>query len=130
MSESESGNAAAAHGTRYAYRKRKCRCDKCRAWKSAVMREANERNREARQAARRSRWLARKNELITANNAWRKRQNDKARDKATRHHFEWTGTELEIAAREDLTARQVAGLTGRTISAVRNMRARLKDDLD
>jgi hypothetical protein len=50
------------------------------------------------------------------------------RDSA-RHHYEmWTGPQLEIAAREDLTARQVAVMTGRTLYAVYSARHRLRED--
>jgi hypothetical protein len=58
----------------------------------------------------------------------------KARDNAVtidsaRHHREmWTGPQLEIAAREDLTAKQVAVMTGRTLHAVNNARSRLRED--
>lgn len=41
---------------------------------------------------------------------------------------QWTGPELEIAAREDLTATQVALMLGRTEAAVRVMRHKLRED--
>jgi hypothetical protein len=59
-----------------------------------------------------------------------KKVNDKLRETAERHRQEWTGVELEIASRPDLTARQVAEVLHRTLSAVRNMRQRLNSDLD
>jgi hypothetical protein len=50
------------------------------------------------------------------------------RRQARRHYYQWTGPELEIAARQDLTAKQVALMTGRTYGAVTSMRRRLRDD--
>jgi hypothetical protein len=41
---------------------------------------------------------------------------------------EWTGPELEIAARKELTAKQVAEMLGRTVSGVRNVRTRLNKE--
>jgi hypothetical protein len=80
-------------------------------------RQANQRWREAhpeevKEAKRRR--MARGN-AVTLDNA--------------RHHREvWTGPQLEIAAREDLTAKQIAAMTGRTMHAVYYMRRRLRDD--
>lgn len=58
----------------------------------------------------------------------RKRANDTALDQATNHSKQWTGPELEIAMRDDLTARQVAAMLGRTIYAVKHMRRLVKID--
>lgn len=41
---------------------------------------------------------------------------------------QWTGPELEIAARSDLTALQVAQMLGRTFFAVKTVRGRLRHD--
>jgi len=41
---------------------------------------------------------------------------------------EWTGPELELAARKDLTAKQVAAMVGRTVSGVRNVRSRFSKE--
>lgn len=49
-------------------------------------------------------------------------------ERAARHGQQWTGPELELAARDDLTARQVALMIGRTFNAVHNVRKKLKDD--
>jgi hypothetical protein len=54
--------------------------------------------------------------------------NAKSRDTAERHGKQWTGPELELAARPDLTARQVAEMTGRTHHAVKTVRKRLQVD--
>lgn len=47
---------------------------------------------------------------------------------APSRYKEWTGPELEIAAREDLTTREVALMLGRTFSGVKGMRAKLLRD--
>jgi hypothetical protein len=57
-----------------------------------------------------------------------KRANVASRGQAARHRYPWTGPELEIAARTDLTAAQVAALLGRTIVAVRHARVKLRTD--
>ncbi|WP_333757846.1 hypothetical protein [Streptomyces sp. ISBFB 2968] len=49
-------------------------------------------------------------------------------EQASRHGQQWTGPELEIAARDDLTARQAALMIGRTFNAVHNVRKKLKAD--
>jgi hypothetical protein len=43
-------------------------------------------------------------------------------EQAKRHRYMWTGPELEIAARSDLTVQQIALMLGRTYYAVRGMR--------
>lgn len=48
-----------------------------------------------------------------------------SRSGATRHGAEWTGPELEILARRDLTARQIATMLGRTLGAVNAARSKL-----
>jgi hypothetical protein len=45
----------------------------------------------------------------------------------TQHH-RWTGPELELAARQDLTALQVANAVGRTEAAVRTIRRKIRRD--
>lgn len=51
-----------------------------------------------------------------------KLRNAKSRDTATRSGQQWTGPELDIAMRDDLTATQAAAMLGRTIRAVENAR--------
>lgn len=106
-----------AHGTARAYDDG-CRCGRCTTAKTA---EVNRWRREAPEkfAAAVDRWRLRD-----------KRLNDESRDHASRWHEQWTGPELEIAAREDLTAAQVAALIGRTIAGVRTVRQRLRDEPD
>ncbi|MCM8555375.1 hypothetical protein [Streptomyces sp. STCH 565 A] len=45
---------------------------------------------------------------------------------ARNHRKEWTGSELELAARTDLTANEVAKMLGRTFNAVTTMRSRME----
>jgi hypothetical protein len=49
-------------------------------------------------------------------------------DGAGRRGLPWTGPELEIAARDDLTPEQVAEMTGRTLYGVNEARKRLRRD--
>lgn len=58
----------------------------------------------------------------------RKRANDELADLAHSTGKQWTGPELEMASRTDLTARQVAQMLGRTFYAVRHMRKKLRID--
>lgn len=59
---------------------------------------------------------------------WQRTANNESLDKATRHNQQWTGPEMEFAARLDLTDRQVAAVLGRTMWAVRTMRKRMRDE--
>jgi hypothetical protein len=108
---------AVKHGN-YRYRDKGCRCDQCREW-----------NREQRRLVR-GRDPEKAKEEYRRHGANKKKLNDKLREAADRHRQEWTGVELEIASRPDLTARQVAAVLHRTLIAVRNMRRRLASDLD
>lgn len=57
-----------------------------------------------------------------------KRRNDATREVAHHHNHLWTGAELEVAARADLTAKQVAVMLGRTVSAVHTKRRLMEND--
>lgn len=64
---------------------------------------------------------------------WRlsaKRRNDASREHAYHWHEQWTGPELEIAARADLTAAQVAAMIGRTIAGVQTARNNMRKDVE
>lgn len=54
--------------------------------------------------------------------------NSQALAQAANHYKDWTGPELEIAARKDLSASQVAKMLGRTIYAVKTVRIELARD--
>jgi hypothetical protein len=68
-------------------------------------------------------------ELVRAR-ARRKYQRSHARqlERATRYRYPWTGPELELAARPDLSHAQVAEMIGRTGAAVKHMRRKLQYD--
>lgn len=63
-----------------------------------------------------------------------KKRADKARaqqstvDTATHRGGQWTGAELEVAARTDLSAREVAAMLGRTYHGVMAARHRIRHD--
>lgn len=49
-------------------------------------------------------------------------------EKAARLGNQWTGPELEVAARNDLSLREIAALLGRSYASVANMRHKMKAD--
>jgi len=57
----------------------------------------------------------------------RARTNSRTAETATNLGKQWTGPELEIAARSDLTAQEVALMLGRTLYAVKHARRKLKE---
>lgn len=57
--------------------------------------------------------------------ACRARVNDESIPQARRRNYQWTGPELELIARNDLSAEEVAGMIGRTILGVKSMRWKL-----
>lgn len=67
-------------------------------------------------------------EAIRNEQSRRDRENSELAATATHHRQQWTGPELEIAARADLTLREVAHMLGRTIAAVAYARRGLRED--
>lgn len=59
---------------------------------------------------------------------YRAREQKKTAPKARNHGKQWTGPELEIASRPELTATQAAKMLGRTHVAVRAARQKLRRD--
>lgn len=57
---------------------------------------------------------------------YRAREQEKTTPKARNHGKQWTGPELEIASRPELTATQAAKMLGRTHVAVRAARQKLR----
>jgi transcription elongation factor Elf1 len=49
-------------------------------------------------------------------------------ESATNHYKEWTGPELELLLREDLTAIELAEMLNRTLHSVRRMRVKVQKD--
>lgn len=105
------------HGTLTCYRNWGCRCDPCTNANTLASRPAYER------------WLERHpgrlNEL--ERRSYRSRQ-ARTLEMATRYGYQWTGPELEIAGRPDLSAYEVARMLRRTYAAVRHMRRKLRED--
>lgn len=99
-----------AHGTT-GYREWGCRCDVCT--------DAAQADRDV---------YRRSHRRVIARNAGRvyRRRVDEAAATAHRKGQEWTGPELEIAARTDLTAKQAAAMLGRTYPAVVYKRRQLR----
>ena len=58
----------------------------------------------------------------------RRRKQADTVDGAHNNKKEWTGAELEMASRYDLTAAQIAARLGRTLYSVKHMRKALKDE--
>jgi hypothetical protein len=86
------------------YRNDGCRCDVCRAANDAA------------------------NEVYSENRLEHmRRAQAESLDGAKRHGREWTGPELEVAARKDLSAREVAKTLGRTFAAVNAVRKKLRE---
>lgn len=86
------------------------------------LREA-ERERAARLRASRPLWAERRNaEAI----GYARDAQAESLPRATNYGKEWTGPELEIAARDDLSARDAAQMLGRTYAAVVNQRRKLR----
>lgn len=46
-----------------------------------------------------------------------------------RKNYQWTGPELEVIERDDLTARQAGAMIGRSVYAVRTMQFRVKREV-
>ena len=58
----------------------------------------------------------------------RKRRNGSTRERAVRNGQQWTGPELEIALRSDLSAAEAALMLGRTMQAVKNVRFKCRHE--
>jgi hypothetical protein len=92
----------------------------CRANPEVVCARHRERQREYAAAnPEAARAAVRRNQLANERETGRQAQ---------RNGYLWTGPEMELAARSDLTAREVALMTGRTFGAVKGMRHRLRHD--
>lgn len=56
------------------------------------------------------------------------RSQNRTLDQAQRRGYQWTGPELEVVLRQDLTAEVAARMLGRTLYAVRGARAKARHD--
>lgn len=86
---------------------RGCRCDICRTAKAEDRSGGNAKAQRLRQS------ITRQAQTL---------------DQAARRGQQWTGPELELVARTDLTSREVAAMIGRTYYAVAKARERLRGD--
>jgi hypothetical protein len=68
-----------------------------------------------------------KAELLRRSKLIRRKQS-RTLEGATNFGKQWTGAELEIASRSELSHREVAAMLGRTFYAVRTMRRRLRSE--
>lgn len=59
---------------------------------------------------------------------YRRREQAKSLEGASNYYKAWTGPELELILRRDLTAPQAAEMLGRTVAAVRRMRVKAQRD--
>jgi hypothetical protein len=110
--------------------------ERARRYRKAANREKrNERERRYRAANRDA--VSERDRRRKAANRERDNERDRRRratvqaettDAARRHGYVWTGPELEIVARDDLTVKQIALMLGRTYTAVEKARERIRRD--
>lgn len=116
---------------------RGCRCDECKHAKTESSKQwrASVRSQAATASiphgiSGRQNYLCKCETCMQAQRSatrhWQRSRNDQLLDRARRHNQQWTGPELELAARRELSARQVAEMVGRTMYAVMSMRHRLE----
>lgn len=92
-------------------------CPKCRVDRVTTSRKRRERRDDEFRRGLRRRTDRRRRQL-----------NDTLIDTARNHRKQWTGPELEILGRADLTHRQAADMLGRTLYAVRHQRYWMRVD--
>lgn len=79
-------------------------------------------------ANRRERYLARADDERQQSKAYYHQSNRKSLQGANNYGKEWTGPELELVVREDLTLNQIAEMLGRSFSSVCAARHKSKHD--
>ena len=98
----------------------KCDCNTCKNAKRAYKHEEYLRRVDAMSADDRARVL----EESSAKSSGRQSRTTKnARSTGKR----WTGVEVELALRDDMTIEQIAGMIGRTYAAISNVRTAVSD---
>lgn len=119
-----SADLSIRHGTPYAYDKKGCRCSVCgdayRKWrrpKAAAYRAGHKDTRREYDLSHRTRI-----------NQKRRLRNDKSLEYAFNHNKQWTGPEMEIAERPDMTDIQVGAMLGRSQMAVAMIRHRIRNE--
>lgn len=118
----EARKARLPHGfTRY--KKRGCRCAVCcHAYTTHTRAYKLRRRDEMTPDERKSEYLKDKDRA----QRWSVSSYERSLSKAHRHGHEWTGPELELLARPDLSTRQLAEMLGRTTYAVEYQRTKLR----
>lgn len=123
------------HGT-YGYRLG-CKCDVCRKakndWQKAYLKRKPQRHRVARSDgtvphgyAGYANYKCRCDICTTASTAYTRKYQKRVVPSAPMSGQIWTGPEMEIAMRDDLTTTQAALLLGRSWAAVASVRARIR----
>ena len=113
-----------------AYQNWGCRCDICRASVLTFNAQLSQRGRSGKPSHPRGGWQARCacdscKVRMARYLRWR---NAESLDGAVHYGEEWTGPQMEVAARDDITDKQAAQILGRTISAVHSARHALRVD--
>lgn len=127
------------HGTANGYNNWGCRCDACRIAKAAegvairARRAAsNPENIPHGTANGYAQWGCRCEACTKAHNDRTvhrsNAKNSRSQEWAVKRGQQWTGPELEIALRDDLTAVEAAKILGRSFSAIQHARARSRRD--
>jgi hypothetical protein len=108
-----------------------CRCEVCTKAHTKLCAPAGERWRKRDPEAvleLKRRWRERNPETVLwVDRTAKARRQAETLEKAGRHYYRWTGDELELADRDDLTIKEIALMIGRSYAAVKNMRQKLKD---
>ena len=124
------------HGAQYGYNQAGCRCEACRAWAAAshqkFMADHPEKLAEATERLKQMKLAdPEKDREVQARHKARARSLNAELAAAAiergRHWQRWTGPDLEMASRRDLTAAQIAAMIGRSERSVTCMRERLAD---
>ena len=106
--------ASFEHGSS-GYRNWGCRCEVCTREHAKACAPAVQRYQEAN-----------REEINQRTDARRRPIQNRSLEEAHRNGFQWTGPELELIVRPDLTTQQAAAMLGRTYFAVMKARARLR----
>lgn len=118
------------HGSATAFDYWQCRCEPCRDYARNRSRSQGKRvqggSRVGRAHAFNSNCPCRncRKQALRAERV----RNDESRTAAAHHREEWTGPQLAIAARSDLTRSEAAAMLGRTLSSVTSMRKKIYSD--
>lgn len=121
------------------YRNYNCRCPDCSAAHSSDLRaqeakRAGSSNIPHGTASGRGAWGCRCEPCVQAYrvrlSGYQARRNRQSQESAYRAGLQWTGPELELASRPDLSIGQVAAMLGRSYWSVHTKRSRLKEPMN